>query len=463
MRSTKKLLWAFSLLMPLLISATGNVFGGVPDDYTDDIVPDVTARVARISYISGDVQIRRADSREWEKAVQNLPIVEGDEIATSGNALLEIQLNKDSYLRLSQNSYLKFLNLKDEGIAVSLSEGILSARLFEFDKERQYFEIDAPGTTVAVRKAGLYRIDAQDARSREKAVRVTVNNDGEARIYSTNAGFTLRGGRSAKIFLEGNYAGESETADAANFYDEFDEWNAKSDAAIIKRIRDAYYDKYYDRDIYGAEDLNANGEWIYTRKHGYVWKPYRSSISSYDNWSPYRYGHWRWIPPYGWTWVNDEPWGWATYHHGRWISVDGYWVWTPYGAIRGSRSWWRPALIILGTWGNNVYWCPLPYDYGYYNYNGYYHRRHRRDRDNNNGNGNGNQQSAEQSAGKSKSAAVSRKYQTRHQKYDSAFAEHSADGRGHCSRKRIRQRKTRLSNTAAGNRERDSFKSSRNG
>ena len=277
MRSAKKLLWAFSLLMPLLIiSATGNVFGVVPDDFTDDYVPEITARVARISYISGDVQIRRAESREWEKAVQNLPVVEGDEIATSGNALLEIQLNKDSYLRLSQNSYLKFLNLKDEGIAVSLSEGTLITQLFEFDKDKQYFEVDAPGTTIAVQKKGLYRIDAQDSRSREKAVRITVNADGEARIYSTNAGFKLRGGRSAKVFLEGDYAGESELADAANFYDEFDEWSAKSDAAIIKRIRDAYYDKYYDSDIYGAEDLNAYGEWIYTRKYGYVWRPFRT-------------------------------------------------------------------------------------------------------------------------------------------------------------------------------------------
>ena len=66
------------------------------------------------------------------------------------------------------------------------------------------------------------------------------------------------------------------------------------DAIIAKRIADAYYDKYYDQDIYGAEDLNDNGEWIYTRKYGYVWRPFRSSISSYANWSPYRYGHWRW-------------------------------------------------------------------------------------------------------------------------------------------------------------------------
>jgi hypothetical protein len=311
MRSAKKLLWAFSLLMPLLLSATGNVFGVVPDDYTDDYVPDITARVARITYISGDAQIRRADSREWETVVQNLPIVEGDEIATSGNALLEIQLNKDSYLRISQNSYIKFLNLKDEGIAVSLSEGILSVRLFEFDKDEQYFEIDAPGTTVAVRKAGLYRIDAQDSKSREKAVRITVNEDGEARIYSMSSGFTLRDGRSAKVFLEGDYAGEWEMADASNFYDEFDEWTAKSDAAILKRIRDAYYDKYYDRDIYGAEDLNAHGEWVYTRKYGYVWRPYRTAIDDYADWSPYRYGHWRGIQPYWWRWVIVDEWGWA--------------------------------------------------------------------------------------------------------------------------------------------------------
>ena len=128
-----------------------------------------------------------------------------------------------------------------------------------------------------------------------------------------------------------------------NFYDEFDEWTTKSDAAISKRMKDAFYDKYYDQDIYGAEDLNAYGEWIYSRKYGYVWRPYETSIDDYADWSPYRYGHWRWIPPYGWTWVNDEPWGWATYHHGRWIYDNGYWVSIPYGVVRAQRSWWQPG------------------------------------------------------------------------------------------------------------------------
>ena len=75
----------------------------------------------------------------------------------------------------------------------------MSLRFFEFrQRTNSYFEIDAPETTVAVEKAGMYRVDAQDVQIREKR-RITVNQDGEARIYSTNAGFTLRDGRSASL------------------------------------------------------------------------------------------------------------------------------------------------------------------------------------------------------------------------------------------------------------------------
>lgn len=360
MRLNRKILWVFFFLMPLLVV---NVFGYETDDYE----PDVTARVSRISYLTGDVKIRRADSDDWERAVQNLPVVEGDEIATASNALVEIQFDRDNYVRLAQNSYLKILNLRDEGAALSISQGSLILRVLRFDKDRKYFEIDAPGTTVSVQREGMYRVDAGDMDSRE--VRVSVTEDGQARVYSTNSGFTLKDGRSARIFLEGDLAGEWEMADATRYFDEFDEWAVKRDAVIAKRLKDAYYDKYYDRDIYGAEDLNDYGEWIYTRDYGYVWRPHRSSIRQYDNWSPYRYGHWRWVPPYGWTWINDEPWGWATYHYGRWVYVNGYWVWTPYGYYRPRRSWWHPAIVVVTYYENNICWYPLPYRSRYYNYN----------------------------------------------------------------------------------------------
>lgn len=373
-----RVLWAFVLLMPLLLFDT--VFAN-PSPAADDYVPEVTARVARISFLRGEVQIKRADSDDWERASLNLPVVEGDQIATETNARLEIQFDRDSFLRLAENSFLKITTLRDEGAALSLPQGTLSLRVLSFDKDRTYFEIDAPQTTVSVQKTGMYRIDAGDKDSTE--VRVTATDGAEARVYSENSGFTLRSGRSATVYLDGANAGEWQMADAARYADEWDEWVLERDARIAKLLRDSYYDKYYDRDMYGAEDLNEYGEWVHTRKYGWVWRPYRNSTSGYADWSPYRYGQWRWIPPYGWTWVNDEPWGWATYHHGRWVYVDGEWCWTPYASYRPRRSWWRPALVVVSWIGNNICWYPLPYEYGYYNYN--HHYNHHNNNNNNNG------------------------------------------------------------------------------
>ncbi len=364
MRSTKKAVTLFCGLALLLCAAA--VYAD--DDVQDDVDPGVDARVSRISFIRGNAQIRREGSQDWEKAVLNLPVVEGDEIMTDGDGRLEIQLSIYTHIRLAESTYLKVVGLKDGAVALSLSEGTLSARLTKFDKDKGYFEIDAPETTIAIQKAGMYRVDAGRPGA-SSDVRITVADSGQAHVYSDNSGFTLKNGRSATLKIEGPLAGEWETVDADRYADEFDSWALERDATIAKRLKDAYYDKYYDQDIYGAEDLDDNGQWIYTRKYGYVWRPYRSVTSTYSNWSPYRYGNWRWVPPFGWTWVNDEPWGWATYHHGRWFYDDGYWNWSPYGYVRTSRSWWYPALVGVRIVNQNIYWYPLPTGYGYFNYN----------------------------------------------------------------------------------------------
>ena len=365
MRFAKRFLGVFLMLLPLFLTNTINAFE-TDDDYT----PQVTARVARITVLKGDVQIRRSGGESWEVATNNLPLVEGDELTTSSNSRLEIQFDDYNHLRLAENSYLKLTTLRDGGIAVSLPQGILSLRVSRFDKDTAFFEIDAPKTTLAVQREGMYRVDAGDTNSTE--IRVTATEQGEARIYSGNSGFTLKNGRSAKIFLGGNLEGEWEIADASRYADEFDTWALERDAVIAKRLRDSNRDKYYDSEISGADDLNDYGQWIYTRKYGYVWKPYSSSVSSYSNWSPYRYGSWRWMSPYGWTWVNDEPWGWATYHYGRWVWDNGGWYWSPYGQYRWRRSWWSPALVVITYSAGYYCWYPLPYHYNYYNYNSYY-------------------------------------------------------------------------------------------
>ena len=390
MHSARKFFRAVLVLMSLVSATT--VFG----DEVDDAVPDVTDRVVRISFLKGDVQVRRSGSKDWEKATLNLPVVEGDEIATDAWSRVEVQLNLNTHVRLAENSYITFTALRDEGVAISLPRGTLSLRAVEFDKDRSYIEFDMPKTTVSVQKAGMYRFDAgQDAGSE---VGIAASDGGEARIYTENSGFTVKNGRRATIFIEGQYAGEWQTADASTFADDFQSWALERDAVVAKRLRDAYYDRYYDRDIYGADELSDYGEWIHTRSYGYVWRPSRNATSSYSNWSPYRYGHWRWVPAYGWVWVNDEPWGWATYHYGRWVWDSGYWVWSPYSYYRPHRSWWYPALVVVSVFNNNVCWYPLPYRYHYYNYNHHY-SRYRRHRGNDHGNWNNNQGNNQPPAG----------------------------------------------------------------
>ncbi len=390
MQYAAKSLLAFLFLIGLAAGGSSLALGAsahkvnLPDDqssYTvdDDDEPEVKARVGRISFIRGDAQVRRLESNEWEKATLNLPIVEGDEIAVGSGSRVEVQFDNYTHIRLDENAYIKVMTLKDEGIALSHSLGTISIRVTSFDKDRSFFEIDAPNTTLAIQRSGTYRIDA--GRQGDDEIRVAATDGGEARVYSDNAGFTLKNGRSTRVYIDGPNAGEWETADASRFMDEFDSWSADRDRTIAKRIKDAYYDKYYDNDIYGADDLNDYGDWVYTRDYGYVWRPSNTSLYGYADWSPYRYGHWRWMPPFGWTWVNDEPWGWATYHHGRWVYDNGYWVWSPYGYYRSSRSWWSPALVVINIYNNNVCWYPLGYHHRYYNFNHNYYGGHH----NNNG------------------------------------------------------------------------------
>ncbi|MGB7068817.1 MAG: DUF6600 domain-containing protein [Pyrinomonadaceae bacterium] len=354
----KRFLQRFALVS-LFLTFTGSILAtGI-----DDQVPDVRDRVARISVLEGKAQIRRMGVEDWEQAVDNLPVVEGDELVTERGTRLEIQFGSGSHLRLDEFSTLKILALTEDGIAVSLPEGTLSLRLYNFNKDRAYFEIDAPKTTISVQRSGRYRVDAGS--SGDPAIFVSAAEDGEARIYSENSGFTLKNGRKATIQIDGPYTGEWEMAAVSEIEDGFGLWVDDRELVIAKLLKDSYYDRYYDRDIYGAEELNDYGDWVHTVKFGYVWRPYARSISSYADWTPYRYGHWRWIPPYGWVWVNDEPWGWATYHHGRWYSDGGHWYWSPYGYYRNGRSWWSPALVSITIWNGNVCWYPLPY-YGRY-------------------------------------------------------------------------------------------------
>lgn len=322
---------------------------------------DETSRVVRISLLSGTVSLKRSGDQQWERAALNLPLVEGDTLATEDNSRAEIQIDSRNFLRLSSQTVLRIVTLRDEGIALSVEDGTASLRLARFDRNKEYFEIDAPGVTVAAEAKGFYRLDV----SRDGDVRATVRDSGRARVYSETSGFTLRDGRSAKLIVGGNEAGDWELSSATGF-DEWDRWTDERERYLTARLSYEGRERYYDSDVWGAEELDAYGNWSYRNDYGWVWRPHVTVINNYVNWAPYRYGHWRWCPPYGWTWVGDEPWGWAPYHHGRWVYVDNDWCWAPRGyGYSYKRSWWRPALVafayVATPRGEYITWYPLGY------------------------------------------------------------------------------------------------------
>ena len=171
------LLIFFTLFFPSNIEAAANNPVPVSDDLYDE-ADEETARVVRISFLRGKSWIQRAGAIEWEQATLNLPLVEGDRLATDRDARLELQLDRDNFIRLDRDATLTIVTLRTEGIALSLSEGTLSLRLARFAPAQEYFEIDAPNTTVACERAGLYRLDATNA----GGVRLTVRGDGRARL-----------------------------------------------------------------------------------------------------------------------------------------------------------------------------------------------------------------------------------------------------------------------------------------
>ena len=231
--NTSLLLSLLLLLFSITVTARAQDDDDEPDDY------DVKARVVRISLISGQVNLKRNGNQDWEQVRLNYPLVEGDTVATDKDSQLEIQIDARNFVRLAPNTVLRFVTLRDEGIALSVVEGTATVRLAKFDRLREYFEIDAPKSTMAAEKTGLYRVDVP----REGRVRVTVREGGSARIYSDTSGFALREGRSAELALSGDTAGDWEFL-VAGPPDAIDNWVTDRERYLAQRLKHDV--KYYD-------------------------------------------------------------------------------------------------------------------------------------------------------------------------------------------------------------------------
>jgi len=313
---------------------------------------DPPGRVARLNYMQGSVSFQPGGETDWVQANPNRPLTTGDNLWTDKNSRGELHIGSAA-IRLSDETGITFLNLDDRTVQIQLAQGSLSVRLRRLEGG-DAFEIDTPNLAFTVQRPGEYRFDVDPT---GQTTNITVR-EGEGEATGGGSNFHLDSGESARV------AGtDSLTFDVgrAERPDGFDEWCVSRD----DREEHAQSARYVSRDVIGYEDLDDYGEWRSVPEYGSVWFPAHVA----GGWAPYRFGHWVWIEPWGWTWVEDEPWGFAPFHYGRWAVVGGGWCWVPGPVV--VRPVYAPALVAfvggprfnlsisIGGGGGGVAWFPL--------------------------------------------------------------------------------------------------------
>lgn len=291
--------------------------------HAQDDEQDPPGRVARLNFSSGSVSFQPGGEGDWLTAVQNRPLTTGDNLWSDKDSRAELHIGSTA-IRMDSETSLSFLDLDDRTIQLKLSLGAIEFRVRHID-DGDLVEVDTPNLAFTIQHPGQYRVD--------------VNSDGTQTLATVWQGHAeATGGGYSYTVVAGQRAAFSGTDQLEHEImqiprrDDFDQWCAERN----DREDRAESSNYISREMTGYEDLDDYGRWHYVPDYGPVWTP--TAVAG--GWAPYRYGHWVWVEPWGWTWVEDEPWGFAPFHYGRWVVVGGVWGWVPVAP--------RPAVVTVG-------------------------------------------------------------------------------------------------------------------
>ncbi len=328
---------------------------GPPRAAADD--DDPSTRVARLSVADGSVSFQPAGTEDWVTAVVNRPMTTGDKLWADHDSRAELQIGSGS-IRLGANTGFSFLNLDDNTAQLQLTEGTLRIRVRRLNRG-EIFEVDTPNLAFTASRPGIYRINVNEAGD----TTVVVVRDGEGEVTG--------GGQSYSVHADetGIFTGSDQLnadIEGVGSEDDLERWSYERD----RREDHSASRQYVSDEAVGYQDLDEYGGWRNTPDYGTVWFPHTTVVG----WAPYRYGHWVWIAPWGYTWVDDEPWGFAPFHYGRWVAVGGVWGWVPCRpaavGVAYVRPVYAPALVawvggphvaigVVVGGGEAVGWFPL--------------------------------------------------------------------------------------------------------
>jgi hypothetical protein len=287
---------AFMLQTPVKITAQDAPVAQGPQDAPvpqDAQSPDQDppGRVARLNFVEGSVSFQPGGENDWVDAVVNRPLVTGDNLWADENSRAEVHVGSTA-LRLGPKTGITLLEVSDRAAQIRLAQGSLIVKVRHVDDEDSY-EIDTPNVAFTVLQPGDYRVDVGPDGNRTE---VTVWH-GRGEVTGGGSSYTVVADQHA-IFTGTDHL----DYDLGQIPDQdgFDGWALNRDQ-IEDRSDSA---NYVSREMTGYEDLDEYGDWSYVAGYGTCWRP-RALVAG---WAPYRFGHWIWVGPWGWTWVEDEPW-----------------------------------------------------------------------------------------------------------------------------------------------------------
>jgi hypothetical protein len=320
-----------------------------PPDQPQGPAQDPPGRVARLNYSIGSVSFQPGGTGDWVQAVPNRPLTTGDNLWADKDSRAELHTGSTA-IRMDSETSLTFLNLDDRTTQLRLSQGSLIVRVRHLDDEDN-FEVDTPNSAFTIQRTGEYRIDV-NADGNETDVTVW---HGRGEAVGGGESYVVVAGQRAKFTGTDQLNHDIEQIPNR---DDFDEWAFNRDQHEDK----AESANYISTEMTGYEDLDDYGRWNYVAGYGPVWAP----VGIAPGWAPYRFGHWVWVAPWGWTWVEDEPWGFAPFHYGRWAFVNAGWCWVPGPVV--VRPVYAPAFVAFVGGGGfsfgvgigaGVAWFPL--------------------------------------------------------------------------------------------------------
>ncbi len=322
---------------------------------------DPPGRVGRLSYTEGTVSLHGTDQDQWSPATLNFPVTAGYSFWTEPNSRAEIEVGA-AEIRLDQSSEVDILRLDDTATQIEVAQGIVNVHMRQ--DVSAGVQIQTAGSTINLTKAGSYHVDAGYPNGDQPAdqIQVTVL-EGEAQIAGSRSTLDVQPGETAVIsgnpvnfsLVEGNAAPFDDWAlsrehryGAAAAPGSAITWNSDRVAPAPRASQSL---RYVSPQTTGYQDLDDNGEWTTTPNYGPVWYP--TTVSA--DWAPYRYGHWAYVLPWGWTWIDDAPWGFAPFHYGRWAHIGNRWGWSP--GVIVARPVFAPALVAFiggAGWGISI-------------------------------------------------------------------------------------------------------------